>query len=65
MNKYILTAAIKVYAGVVKSEYMTTDLIDLYIKDAWNLFERAVKEDMVDVNVINSLLLVHVKALKE
>lgn len=41
MNKYILTAAIKVYGGVVKSEYMTNDLIDIYIKDAWKLFEKA------------------------
>ncbi|EAR87412.2 PPR domain protein (macronuclear) [Tetrahymena thermophila SB210] len=65
MNKYILNSAIKVYGGVVKSDYMTNDLIDIYIKDAWKLFERAVKENMVDVHIINSLLDVHVKALRE
>lgn len=65
MNKYILNAAIKVYGGVVKSEYMTNDLIDIYVKDAWKLFETAVNLKLVDVFILNSLLSVHVKALRE
>lgn len=42
MNKYILNSAIKVYGGVIKSDYMTNDLMEIYLKDAWKLFERAV-----------------------
>lgn len=65
MNKYILNQAIRVYSGVVKADYMTTDLVDMYIADAWKLFEHAVAEGLVDIHIINSLLDVHVKAAKE
>ena len=65
MNPYILNSSLRVYGGAIKTDLITSDIVDLYLEDAWKIFEKAKALNMVNSHIINSLLYVHVSALKE
>ncbi|EGR33964.1 pentatricopeptide repeat domain protein [Ichthyophthirius multifiliis] len=65
LNQYILNSSLKVYSGAIKTDLMTSELIDIYLNDSWKIFEKAKELNMVNVYIINSLLYVHVAAIKD
>ena len=65
MNKYIYNGLIRVYGGAFEMQNVGEDLREMYLKDAWTLFENMQAIDRIPVNtvVLNSLLYTHCKAV--
>lgn len=62
LNKYLYNGLLRVYGGAFKnSPKISNELRELYIKDAWNIFENMQVIDKVEVNthLLNSLVYVH------
>lgn len=55
---------IRTYAGALNHEFLTNEVKDAYILDAWKIFEKIKEENKVSIQILNSLLLVHCRALK-
>lgn len=64
ITKYIYNEMIRTYAGALNHEFLTNEVKDAYILDAWKIFEKVKEENKVSVQILNSLLLVHCRALK-
>lgn len=66
MNVYIYNGLLRTYAGAVATENIKEEIRNTYIEDAWNIFRQLQTVDnlQVNVNILNSLLLVHTKAIE-
>jgi len=64
LSSYMYNGLLRTYAGACSLELVTQELRDLYSKDAWKLFKELQTTDKipVNINILNSLLLVHTKA---
>eukprot|EP01017_Pseudomicrothorax_dubius_P039719 TRINITY_DN6127_c0_g1_i7.p1 TRINITY_DN6127_c0_g1~~TRINITY_DN6127_c0_g1_i7.p1 ORF type:complete len:302 (-),score=50.16 TRINITY_DN6127_c0_g1_i7:136-1041(-) len=65
-NVYIFNGLLRTYAGACASKDVALDVKEQYVKDAWSLFRQMQDEYKlpVNVNILNSLLLVHTKSFK-
>ena len=66
LTPYHYKGLLRTYAGACKIPQLSKDTKDLYIKDAWKLFEQMQTVDKIPVNVhiLNSLMLVHTNAIE-
>jgi hypothetical protein len=65
VNEHIFNQLIKVYAGAANGKYVQEKHIDLYIKDAMELFHTQIEpQGLVNVNILNSLVLLFSNTLK-
>jgi len=57
---------IRVYAGACAVRNTKEEHMDLYIKDAWELFEQLKSDPNCNVNIyiLNSLTLLHTNAMR-
>ena len=55
---------LRTYAGACTLGPLNNSQIDLYISDAWKLLDIIKNENMININILNSFLFIHVKALK-
>lgn len=64
MSVYTYNGLLRTYAAACSVEYVSEEIKELYLEDAWNLFKQlqTVSKLPVNVNILNSLLLVHTKA---
>lgn len=64
LNKYHYNGLLRTYAGAIETPYLKEEIKKLYMEDAWNLFRQLQTKDNIEVNVniLNSLLLVHTNA---
>jgi hypothetical protein len=64
MSVYTYNVLLRTYAAACSVEYVSEEIKELYLEDAWNLFKQlqTVSKLPVNVNILNSLLLVHTKA---
>jgi hypothetical protein len=66
MNVYVYNGLLRTYAGAVATPMLKEETKNIYIEDAWNIFRQLQTVDnlQVNVNILNSLLLVHTKAVE-
>lgn len=61
INEHVYNGLIRTYAGAAAQREVKEEHIDLYIKDAWALFDQLKAQANVPVNgyILNSLLMMH------
>lgn len=62
-----LSSIIDTYSTAIRAFYIPQNLIDLYIKDGWNVLNKALLSEnpkLVNHKVLNSLIMLHASALK-
>lgn len=64
LTKYAYNEMLRTYAGAMTHDACPENVKDTYIADSWRLFELIKKENKVSIQIVNSLLLVHCKALR-
>ena len=66
MSEHAYNGLLRTYAGAAAVRQVKEEHIDLYIKDAWELFEQIKGNPKVSVNIhiLNSILLIHTNALR-
>lgn len=66
MTEHAYNGLLRTYAGAAAVRQVKEDYIDMYIKDAWELFEQMKGNPEVEINIhiLNSLLLIHTNALR-
>ena len=64
LSVYLYNGLLRTYAGACGLDFISEEVRELYIKDAWRLFEQLQNVDkiQVNINILNSLLLVHTKS---
>lgn len=65
LSVYMYNGLLRTYAGACGTDFVGEEIKDLYIEDAWNLFKQlqTIEKLPVSVNILNSLLQVHTKAM--
>lgn len=64
LNVYIFNGLIRTYAGACTIPEIEEEHVKMYIKDAWDLLEQMKEKDIpININIVNSLLLLHCNAL--
>ena len=63
-DEYIYNSLLKCYAGGVSLPDISEDTTNLFITDAWKLLDEIAKKKMVNVNILNSFLLIFTQAIK-
>ena len=65
-NEHTYNQLIKVYAGAVALPNVLHEHIDMYIRDAWILFDQVEKKQNLEVNthLLNSMVLLYANALR-
>lgn len=56
---------LRTYAGACNLKPLPEDTKDLYIKDAWKLIDQIKAENLINNNILNSFLYIHVKAVRK
>lgn len=66
LTHYHYKGLLRTYAGACKIPQLSQETKNIYIKDAWKLFEQmqTVEKLPVNVHILNSLLLVHTNAIE-
>lgn len=64
INKYVYNEMLRTYAGALSHDLVPDNVKDTYIMDSWKLLEQIKKEKKVSIQILNSLLLVHCKAMR-
>lgn len=66
MTEHVYNELIRVYAGAAAVQHVKEEHVDMYIKDAMELFKTMVNEGQVDVNIhiLNSLTLLYCNSLR-
>ena len=64
LTKYAYNEMLRTYAGAMTHDACPENVKDTYIADSWRLLELIKKEKKVSIQILNSLLLVHCKALR-
>lgn len=69
MTEHVYNELIRVYAGACIQPNVPEDHIDMYIKDAFELFRTMVRDEAttgleVNIQILNSLVLLHTNALR-
>jgi len=66
VNTHVYNGLIRTYASAAAVRFVKEDHVDMYIKDAWELFEQLKQNPDAEVNIhiLNSLLLLHTNALR-
>lgn len=66
MTEHVYNELIRVYAGACKLPHLPEAHIDMYIRDAMELFKNCEKDETLEVNVhvLNSLVLLFSSALR-
>jgi pentatricopeptide repeat protein len=76
MKSVHVYGVLETYATAVAKDFVPEHLVKLYVQDGWDMFNKALaldtqrnlespgKDKLVTAQVINSLLLLHVRALK-
>ena len=64
ITKYIYNEMLRTYAGAMTHEFCPDNVKDTYIMDSWKLLEQIKQEKKISIQVLNSLLLVHCKAMR-
>lgn len=64
LNVYMYNGLLRTYAGACAVPYCSAEIKELYVQDAWKLFKQlqTTQNIPMNVNILNSLLLVHTKA---
>ncbi|CAD8082355.1 unnamed protein product [Paramecium sonneborni] len=55
LNKYIYTQIIRVYIGACSLPNLENKIVDLYIQDAWKIFNEAASKQMITQRSLNSM----------
>ena len=61
MSEHVYNGLIRTYAGAAAVRFVKEEHVDMYIKDAWALFEQ-IKDDPnleVNIHILNSLMFLH------
>ena len=58
MNEHVFNQLIRVYASACMVPQVKNEHIDMYVRDAWQLFEQMqeIPECEVNINILNSLV---------
>ena len=66
LTHYHYKGLLRTYAGACKIPGLSQDTKNLYINDAWKLFEQmqTVEKLPVNIHILNSLMLVHSNAIE-
>jgi len=66
LTGYVFNGLLRTYAGAAAVRQVKEEHVDMYIKDAWKLFEQIKSSEHaeVNINILNSILLIHTNALR-
>lgn len=65
MTEHVYNELIRTYAGACKIDHVREEHIDLYIKDAFQLYKTMESEGLeVNIQILNSLVLLYANALR-
>lgn len=65
ITKYTYNEMLRIYAGALTHDFVPDNVKDTYIADSWKLLEQIKQEKKISVYILNSLLLVHCKAMRK
>jgi hypothetical protein len=65
LTEHSYNELIRVYAGACLKENVMEKHVEMYINDAWSLFETLQKDGLdININILNSMTYLYVNALR-